>query len=82
VPAYQIIKDRINEGINIIDFLVETGILPSKGEARKLIQNGGISINKWQVDRIEYNVSYSDVILNQYITIQKGKKNYYLIKTV
>lgn len=83
VPTHSILKEKTHDaGINILDFLVETKILPSKSEARKLIQGKGISINKWIVDRIEYNVTYNDILFDKYITIQKGKKNYYLVKAI
>lgn len=83
VPIQSINKDKVfTSNINILDFLVETKILPSKGEARKLIQNGGISINKWKIPNIDYAVKYNDVLFEKYITIQKGKKNFYLVKVV
>jgi tyrosyl-tRNA synthetase len=83
VPVHNINKDKFfYNPINIVEFLVETKILPSKGEARKLIQGGGISINKWKVPDIERVVSYDDVILEKYVTVQKGKKNYYLVKAI
>jgi tyrosyl-tRNA synthetase len=83
VPVFNILKEKTKDsGINILDFLVETKILSSKGEARKLIQSKGISINKWVVDRAEYNVTHSDILFDKYITVQKGKKNYYLVKIV
>jgi tyrosyl-tRNA synthetase len=81
VPLHHINKDKVDKTkINIVEFLLETNIFPSKGEARKLIQNGGLSINKWKVPDTEYAVNYNDVILGKYITVQKGKKNYYLVK--
>jgi tyrosyl-tRNA synthetase len=82
VPSFYIDKNKVNTGINVVDFLVETKILPSKGETRKLIQNGGLSINKWKVPDTEYSINYSDLIHEKYITVQKGKKNYYLVKAV
>jgi tyrosyl-tRNA synthetase len=82
VPIHYIDKDKINNTINVVDFLVETKILPSKGEARKLVQNGGINIKKWKVSGIEYAVKYDDLSRGQYIVVQKGKKNYYLVKAV
>ena len=81
VPVHYINKDIIVTSLNIIDFLVETKILPSKGEARKLIENGGISINKWKVSGPDYNVNFNDIVQKKYIVVQKGKKNYYLVKT-
>jgi tyrosyl-tRNA synthetase len=57
----------------------KTSITPSKGEARKMIKNGGISINKSRIDDEHYCVKQADLLNNRYILVQKGKKNYYLI---
>lgn len=75
-------RSRLDEGIDVISFLTETAILPSKGEARKMIQNGGISINRNKVEGVELTVGSSLLLHNQYLLVQKGKKNYYLVKTV
>jgi len=82
VPVHHISLDKIKSTIPIIDFLVESKILSSKGEARKLVQNGGLSIKKWKVPNIEYNVTYQDLVQGKYIVIQKGKKNYFLVKAI
>lgn len=82
VPQYEISNSDLSNTINIIDLLaVNTNIFPSKGEARKTIQAGGVSINKNKVD-IEYSASTKDLVSEKYILIQKGKKNYYIIKLV
>lgn len=54
-------------------------VFPSKGEARKLIQGGGISLNKEKVTAVDAIVSASDLISGKYLLVQKGKKNYFLI---
>ena len=78
VPSFTIAKADLP--LNIMDFLaVNTGILPSKGEARKMIVNGGISINKDKVLDIAYNVTEDDIVNGHYILAQKGKKNYFII---
>jgi tyrosyl-tRNA synthetase len=71
--------DKIKEGVAVIDFLVETGIFPSKGEARKMIQNGGLSINRKKIESTELKVESELLLHNKYLLIQKGKKNYYLV---
>ncbi len=73
---------KINQGIDVISFLAESGIFPSKGEARKMLQNGGISINRKKVDSLQFIVYSSQLLHNKYLLIQKGKKNYYLVKVV
>lgn len=82
VPIHYINKDSVNSTINILDFLVETKILPSKGEARKLITSGGISVKKWKINDISYSITNSDIVQSKYIVVQKGKKNYYLVMAV
>ncbi|MER3464943.1 MAG: tyrosine--tRNA ligase [Chitinophagaceae bacterium] len=73
---------NLSEGKDVISFLTETNIFPSKGEARKMIQNGGVSINRKKVDGVQLTVDSSLLLHDQYLLIQKGKKNYYLVKVV
>lgn len=80
VPLSTLDRNSIVPGINIVDLLGEkTEIFPSKGEARRMIKGGGVSLNKGKIDDESYSVDLSDLINNKYILIQKGKKNYYLI---
>lgn len=81
VPLSQVAKSDIEAGVLILDLLAEkTNIFPSKGEARKMIQGGGVSINKSKVDAIDMQVN-SDFLLNgSYILVQRGKKNYFLVE--
>lgn len=67
------------EGTDIVSFLAETGIAPSKGEARKLVQGGGISINRKKVEGTETKITTAYLLHGKYILAQKGKKNYYLV---
>lgn len=79
VPAYDI--DTSSLPCGILDFLaVATDIFPSKGEARKMILGNGVSINKDKMTDINYVLSEKDIIDGKYILIQKGKKNYFIIK--
>lgn len=73
-------KEKITDGIDVVSFLAETNIFSSKGEARKLVQGGGVSINRKKVDSIEFKIEASFLLHNQYLLVQKGKKNYYLVK--
>jgi tyrosyl-tRNA synthetase len=83
VPQFDISKSEVSSGINVIELLAEkTQIFPSKGEARKMIQGGGVSLNKAKIEDVELNVNSSALINNKYVLIQKGKKNYYVIKAV
>lgn len=73
---------KIQEGIDIVSFLAETKIFPSKGDARKMVQGGGISLNRKKIDNIQLTLS-SDLLLHgKYLLVQKGKKNYYLVTAV
>jgi len=82
VPSSEFPLTSINEGVDIVTFLAETGIFPSKGEARKMVQGGGISINKSKVEGIDVKVDQNSLLNNKYILVQKGKKNYFLVHTV
>lgn len=71
---------KIDAGVDIVSFLSETGILPSKGEARKMVQGGGISINRKKVEAIDEKLAVAQLLHGKYLLVQKGKKNYYLVK--
>jgi len=73
-------RDKIKQGTDVVSFLAESGILASKGEARKMIQNGGISINRKKIDNLQLLVNESLLLHNKYLLVQKGKKNYYLVQ--
>jgi tyrosyl-tRNA synthetase len=80
VPLFTLDKALLNNGINIVDLLGErTEIFSSKGEARRMIQGGGVSLNKARIDTDTYSVGMADLLNQKYLLIQKGKKNYYLI---
>jgi tyrosyl-tRNA synthetase len=72
-------KDKITAGIDIVSFLAETGIEKSKGEARKLVQGGGASINRKKVEMIDAKIDASHLLHGKYILAQKGKKNHFVI---
>jgi len=74
--------DKIKSGIDIVSFLAETKIFSSKGDARKMIQNGGLSINRHKIDDVTMPVTTSHLLHDKYILIQKGKKNYFLVRAV
>lgn len=70
--------DKISAGVDIVSFLSETGIFPSKGEARKMVQGGGVSINRKKADGIDMKLDASLLLHAKYLLVQKGKKNFYL----
>ena len=69
---------KIKDNINIVDLLVEEGIVSSKREAREFIQQGSISINGEKVTDLEYNISSDKLLHNKYLIIRRGKKKYYI----
>lgn len=73
-------KDKIAAGIDIVSFLAETAITASKGEARKLVQGGGVSINRKKVESADFIINDSLLLHGQYILAQKGRRNYFLVK--
>ncbi len=80
VPQFEIAKSEIEAGVDIIELTAEKcSVFPSKGEARKLIQGGGVAINKVKVADTARRIDSSDLISGKYIVVQKGKKNYFLI---
>ena len=75
-------KNKIEAGIDIVSFLAETGIFPSKGEARKMVQGGGVSINRKKAGTADINIDAAFLLHKKYILVQKGKKNYYLVEAI
>ena len=83
VPQFEVEKHLIEGGLDLVALLTEyTTIFPSKGEARKMLQAGGVSMNKEKVQTVETIIDKNSLINDKYILIQKGKKNYFLIKAV
>ena len=80
VPQFEVPRSVIESGVGVLSLCTEhAAIFPSKGEARKLIQGGGISLNKTKVASVEAAVSAADLLSDKYLLVQKGKKNYFLI---
>ena len=81
IPLIEISKSILEEKPNVLDLLstlTNLEVFPSKGEARKMIQGGGVSINKIKINSSEEIVNYP-LLLDNYLLVQKGKKNYYLV---
>jgi len=79
VPVHNIGREKFTEGIGIVELLAEhTDIFPSKGEARRMLKDNGVSINKIRITDAK-NITTDDLINNQYLLVQKGKKNYYIV---
>ncbi len=80
VPQFQISKAELEQGINAVDLLgARAAVFASKGEAKKMIQGGGVAINKAKINSAEAAYTTAELINNKFLVAQKGKKNYFLI---
>jgi tyrosyl-tRNA synthetase len=79
VTRFDYAMSKLSEGIDVVSFLAETGIFPSKGEARKTVQGGGVSVNRKKVEDVAMKVDTTLLLHEKYILAQKGKKSYYLV---
>lgn len=79
VPQVVSAKDALaGEGADFLSFLADNKVFPSKGEARKMVQGGGVSINKEKVTAIDHKLTAAQLLNDKYLLIQKGKSNYTL----
>ena len=80
VPQFKISKEELEKGVKSIDLLTDVAaVFPSKGEMRKLVQSGGVSINKEKLENQDEVLDGSKLLNSKYLLVQKGKKNYYLL---
>lgn len=80
VPRFELELSKLQAGINVVDLLAdEVSVFPSKGELRRLIKGGGVSINKLKIQDAEGNIDASSLLNEKYLLVQKGRRNYYLI---
>ena len=80
VPSGTVSRSMLESGIGMLELLTEqTGFLPSRGEARKLIQGKGISLNKTVIENTDSTVYPTALLCNKYLLLQKGRKNYFLV---
>lgn len=80
IPQFQVSKESLIPGINVLDLLaVSSSVFPSKGEARKMVQGGGVSINRQKINDSEQLFTVGDLINDRYLIVQRGKKNYFLL---
>jgi len=80
VPQFKVKASLFAEGINVLDLLAEeSNVFPSKGELRRTIKGGGMSINKEKVTDAEMKIDAQALLNDKYLLVQKGKKNYFLV---
>jgi tyrosyl-tRNA synthetase len=82
VPNIEVKNELLDAGYDIVNFLADTQIFPSKGEARKMWQAGGLGLNKEKVSSDKTQVTNADLLKGKYLLVQKGMKNYYLVTVV
>lgn len=83
VPVFEITKSILDQGVTLTDLCtIHSQIFGSKGEMRRLVQGGGVSLNKEKVDDPDMPVNSAQLLNGKYLLLQKGKKNYFLVKTV
>jgi tyrosyl-tRNA synthetase len=79
VPQFELPSSDMDR--DVLELLaVDTAVFSSKGEARRMVAGGGVSINKQKLSGPEQRITGADFINNKYLLVQKGKKNYYLIR--
>lgn len=80
VPQFTISKEKLSQGIKAVDLFTEDSqVFSSKGEVRKLVQSGGVMINKEKINTFDQVIDSNYLISNKYILAQRGKKNYFLL---
>ena len=80
VPLFTVDNNLLEHGLPVIDLLTDqTAVFPSKGELRRFIKGGGLSINKQKISDAEHLINKSMLLNKKYLLVQKGKKNYFLI---
>jgi tyrosyl-tRNA synthetase len=83
VPSSTIPRDTFTgDGVSLVDLVIACGFAPSKGAARRLIEDGGIYINNRRVSDVEATIGLSPLIDGQYLVVRKGARNYHLVRIV
>jgi tyrosyl-tRNA synthetase len=81
VPRFEISKTDWESSPQLIDLLTDLApVFPSKGELRRLVKGGGLSVNKNKINQVEDTLSIDSLLNNKYLLVQKGKKNYFIIQ--
>jgi tyrosyl-tRNA synthetase len=81
VPMFELDRPLLEAGIPVIELLAQhTQIFPSKGEARRMLQGGGLSLNKDKLSDPDEIVNHTRLISGKFLLVQKGKKQYYLVR--
>ena len=80
VPQFKVSRAKIEAGVKAVDLFVEdSAVFPSKGEMRKMVQGGGVSLNKEKLTAFDQDITTADLLNDKYLLVQRGKKNYFLL---
>ena len=80
VPTFEVEAAKFTEGVKAVDLLTDDAkVFPSKGEMRKLVQGGGVAINKEKLGAFDQMITNAELLNGKYLLVQKGKKNYFLL---
>lgn len=80
VPQFEVSRDVLTDGAKAVDLFVDSAaVFASKGEMRKLVQGGGVSLNKEKLEAFDQVITIADLLNEKYLLVQRGKKNYYLL---
>ena len=80
VPQFKVSKDLLAGGVKAIELFTDhAAVFPSKGDMRKMVQSGGVSLNKEKLDNQDELIGTAHLLNGRYLLAQKGKKNYYLL---
>jgi tyrosyl-tRNA synthetase len=83
VPAFDVKKEILAAGITFSSLCTEQSqVFPSKGELKRMVQGGGVSLNKVKVENPDLSITLDLLLNKKYLLIQKGKKNYFLVRFV
>jgi tyrosyl-tRNA synthetase len=83
VPLFDISRDLLTGGVTVTSLCAgHTSVFESKGELRRMVQGGGLSINKVRIENPDAEITEDSLINNKYLLVQKGKKNYYLLRVI
>ena len=83
VPIFEVNREVLKQGVNVTSLCTEhSQVFESKGELRRMVQGGGLSINKVRVENPDMIINIDSLLNEKYLLVQKGKKNYYLLRVI
>jgi tyrosyl-tRNA synthetase len=80
VPSSSLLKSQLDEGLLLVDLLVHSGLVSSKGEARRAVAEGGVYLNNQRIEDAAQKVTLADASAGKFLVLRRGRKNYHLVK--